>query len=858
MNAASDSSDSDDSPHKQSPVAERNSASHAQSLSYHAANYASDSDESSDNESTGEDENKLHRLLSATMDKSNRVLHSEGEQSLTNTASLIKSDSHRIELNDLIKSLDDDAASSGDESNDDQQDSLAHALLREDVKKQLKTLAQSETMFQSMNEHQMRRLEQEETEQMLADDLSKWNKVINSFQDSRNKPIIYADASKRSHNTHESISIIRDFDQTLSQKRIASDSVNVTNDFDMAEAAAPVDNLHTKTEMIERAKQIAQKKKEMAIRNAKLARLKKIKSKEYRRRLRRRKAKEDEKQASFVELDQDEIKEQLEEERRQLIKERVTLRHKAQTQWSKRAQRYSHASAGTLNALTQKFQLANELRKKQSALHEDEEEETMRNLDNPETREETINQLLSMDGGSKDDRNSHKSLLNMKFMKEAREKQKDETMHMLAQMDEEDDEMNENSSDDEAPQREAPQVEKSQYGKQSFAPTGKRTQQQESDSSSGEDSANDDESKEGADTSARSKVKLQSNSFALKPNHSDAKLKETVKEDDSSDSDDYEDDQQMKEADESSSGDEDDSDSSSGDELVPNQKDIPMFLLQRMNNKKRKRQSSVNGNVKMTRALDSDDDTSSDEDDVPRSNPWLYKNNLGEHKRNSKKSRTKLVQQSESESDSSSDSSDSDEDDANITFQQDVKKAAFAADNVQLEFEREKQRAIDQNIVMPDLQSATLPGWGGEFIGEGTTWREEFEEKQDKIANIETQLREKKAQERADTSMSHVLIRDTARVPDQYLLENQRHSKDQHEARIYSQLHDRAHSVPLGQEWNSASAFSNSITPRINLIPGRKIEALSLDKAELFAKINDTKYSARRLTKDRKQSAKAR
>lgn len=771
--------------------------------------YESNSDEDSNEYESDDGNARLNQLLSASMDKSGRLLHAEGPSTRRKEA-MISNDDERIDLQELIQTLN-EGSDSDDESKEDGKEQFSAVVQKEDTKKQLKILSDKNSMFQIMNEHQLRRIEREETEKIVDAELKDWEGLVEKVHTSRHKPLIYADASnpKTTPATGE-LKVIDDFDRTLKEKREKYDEkyVNIPDKLDE-------NTLVSKEAMIEQAKKIAQRKRMLAIEHAKLSRLKKIKSKEYRRRLRKRKEKEQEKQQELEdEMDEDIIKEKLEEEHRKLVTERITLRHKAQTSWSKRAQRYTHANQSLMSALTQKFQLANELRSKQSTIKDD-DNDMFDDLLDKSKREDVVNNLLSLNSDDK------KGILNMKFMKEARLKEKENTLRILEELDQEKSSNSYSSSDDEHPQERSNNHE-NQYGKMTFTATNKKI-----DMSSDEE-VNDNE-----------KIKFKSNSFSIQ-NLNHATLKEEITQDSDSETDDsnQSDDEMKNEEDSNFSDSESSSNSESSHESLEQNSDIPNFLLQRLGTKSK----NLNVSSTKTRAtLESDSSDSENEE-----NPWLFKNNL-EKKKPTKRIKKQEINLSDSES------SDSESDNEDISFQQDVKKAAFAADDVKLEFEKEKQKSIDKSIFLPNLELQNMPGWGGEFIGEGINWEGEFIEKQQKMQDFEKRIKNEKAKERIDYNLDHVVIRETARVPDDYLLETHRHSKIENEQLIYSQLHDRANSIPLGPEWNSVKGYSNAITPRINLIPGKKIEPISKNKGELYANLNVRNNSLEDVPRKRKR-----
>jgi hypothetical protein len=153
-----------------------------------------------------------------------------------------------------------------------------------------------------------------------------------------------------------------------------------------------------------------------------------------------------------------------------------------------------------------------------------------------------------------------------------------------------------------------------------------------------------------------------------------------------------------------------------------------------------------------------------------------------------------------------------------------VKKQAFASDDLSLQFESEKQRAMENEIQLPEMESAVLPGWGN-WVGKGTNWKQDVERKKKSIQRIKKKMMDEKVRERVDSDIGHVIIRETAKIPDKYLNKNVSHDN------VLSKIHDRSMTHPLGPEWNSLTGHLEATQPRIKTKRGTRIAPLDYEEA---------------------------
>jgi U3 small nucleolar RNA-associated protein 14 len=187
-------------------------------------------------------------------------------------------------------------------------------------------------------------------------------------------------------------------------------------------------------------------------------------------------------------------------------------------------------------------------------------------------------------------------------------------------------------------------------------------------------------------------------------------------------------------------------------------------------------------------------------------NPWLEK--IEENEKRKTKHQKKSNEDDESEAkiitkESSDESSQDEEEETkeDDVFKNKMKKEAFAGDDLDLEFKIAKQKAIDEEINLPDLDTKIQVGWGT-WTGKGTNSTLKVKRMNEKMEEVKEELRESKREERKDSNLSNVIIRSTAALPSQYLADTKDFKFD-YEKRIY----DNQVAHPLGLEWNTVSEF---------------------------------------------------
>jgi len=218
----------------------------------------------------------------------------------------------------------------------------------------------------------------------------------------------------------------------LSEKQVAEQEGLVLRDMDPAEAGKRLAELRRMRELMFRAEQKAR-------------RANKIKSKTYRRIHRRERERMKQQEAQDLQ-DDDDDEEQRYQAAKDRAKERATLRHKNTGKWAKfHASRNDDASQEARLAVEDQLRRGEELRKR---IHvEDSDEESLASM-HSDDREAAFNELESFarKEAEQDERDAQaleqsgkksKSLMHMKFMQDARDKQSRETQETIASLREE-------------------------------------------------------------------------------------------------------------------------------------------------------------------------------------------------------------------------------------------------------------------------------------------------------------------------------------------------------------------------------------------------------------------------------------
>jgi U3 small nucleolar RNA-associated protein 14 len=589
---------------------------------------------------------------------------------------------------------------------------------------------------------------------MLKNDLKKWEPITNYLETARTIPVIYMEGRGRSGGVKNGLKKKGKFEQALEKKlHLDDDKTGIIPLFEYDESTPNIERL-SKQELIARNREIAQKRLQLSYQQQKQARLKKIKSKIYRKILKRQKQREAEAEEQELErLDPEEAQAKVLEREKDYIKERVTLRHKNSSQWVRQAMRSgtAHYNKDVSLSVAEQLRIGDELRKKQTRVLDDSEEIADKLMDGEsEILEKLREEVIEEEGTEK------KGLQNMKFMKKAREKRLLQSLDLIDQLEKEirgDEEYNVSTI----------------TGRMTFAGKQRSGPENKID-------GNINIVKQAAVVSVKEHVTVEEVPSVQQSTKVD-RFNLTKK-------------------------------NKNQANLTP----IPEELKQEKKTTIKVTSVTLSGNNKRKRIPDANDDN----------NPWL---NLSNEKKESRMSKRQKKDESNDEGElkvheiSATIAAPT----SSSIFDQ-VKRQAFASDNLSLQFESEKKKAVESEIQLPDMESATLPGWG-QWVGKGTNWKKDVERKKKNIERIRKKIIDQKVSERPDNEIGHVIIRETAKVPDKYLNKNVSHDE------VLSKVHDRTLSHPLGPEWNSLTGHLEATQPRIKTKRGTRIAPLSYDDA---------------------------
>eukprot|EP00484_Ammonia_sp_Unknown_P002569 CAMPEP_0197077158 /NCGR_PEP_ID=MMETSP1384-20130603/212474_1 /TAXON_ID=29189 /ORGANISM="Ammonia sp." /LENGTH=1213 /DNA_ID=CAMNT_0042516017 /DNA_START=28 /DNA_END=3669 /DNA_ORIENTATION=+ len=213
------------------------------------------------------------------------------------------------------------------------------------------------------------------------------------------------------------------------------DDYSRDNDLDEALAA----HKPSRQEVVKQAKKMADMRRQIANQIKEFKRIKKIKSRAFRKRLRARKAKITPSLQELQEIDPKLYKREVSRMMRQRAEERVTLKHKNTTKWAKQILRRGRdggkIDVASRKALMEQLQRGKELRRKIKGLDSDEEDDSDAELNGRsggKKRKQPRNTEFETEVESETrkreemlEENKQKGIWGMKFMKDAESKRRE-------------------------------------------------------------------------------------------------------------------------------------------------------------------------------------------------------------------------------------------------------------------------------------------------------------------------------------------------------------------------------------------------------------------------------------------------
>jgi U3 small nucleolar RNA-associated protein 14 len=192
-------------------------------------------------------------------------------------------------------------------------------------------------------------------------------------------------------------------------------------------------NKLTVEEVEARRKELGLMRELMFRHEMKAKRMKKIKSKSYRKLKRQEKARLEEQMAKLQELDHDISQEDQQEAAMSRAEERMTLKHKNTGKWAKRALARGQQDEGTRDAIMEQLQRGEQLRRKIQGQDSDSDDggSGYDSDDAMDDRERTTLELDALAADLDNDTQPKKGIFGMKFMQDAAKRQEAATREEL-------------------------------------------------------------------------------------------------------------------------------------------------------------------------------------------------------------------------------------------------------------------------------------------------------------------------------------------------------------------------------------------------------------------------------------------
>jgi len=626
--------------------------------------------------------------------------------------------------------------------------------------------------YAEMSEQHIMNKEAEATEHVNKKKLQKWNRIVNNQDKLRQFPVQYGKQVhkqialtkiKKDEMLDEFNKVLVDTRQAIEEKqqKMEHEVLNMQEEEEEGE--------RTREEKIKRAQEAALRRRKLAQQQKNYSRIKKIKSKVYRKRLRRREKAIAEKQGDLHHMDEEELKEEMEKRQRDYLKERISLKHKNASSWMRRQMRYNEHDSTEAAELQRQLAFQRDLVDKQKddlLKYQNKDRDIVNTLTNGQARDKK-EALEALKQTMKDDAIEEETgVMAMNFMREARAKKQQAMEELIDQMMDEQEEQEEEVKEEE---------EEQQGTRRAFKATSIPMEDDDDD-----DNEEEEEEKE--------------KTVHIKP----TSVLQTI--------------------------------------AITKEKDDNERSTPRIPRLKRRTQQRVNpkaNNIVKKQA-----------------NPWLE---VVEDER--KLDRTTDTTQSnvaiqlpdtikkeeEEDDEMSDDSSTEDEDDVNAMFQQSIKRSAFSKDNIHLQFDAMKAKAIDEDANLPSLESKALPGWG-DWVGAGERYTKAKEEREEKIEKELNSLRDQAATKRMDADLDNVILRASGiTVDDKYRKKmNMASRKDGYMTRTHSKMNDANMAMPLGPEWNTYKSFQRSTLANVQLRRGKVVEPLNYERSQQLLRAAST------------------
>eukprot|EP00189_Rhodosorus_marinus_P014141 CAMPEP_0184746704 /NCGR_PEP_ID=MMETSP0315-20130426/9226_1 /TAXON_ID=101924 /ORGANISM="Rhodosorus marinus, Strain UTEX LB 2760" /LENGTH=842 /DNA_ID=CAMNT_0027219399 /DNA_START=93 /DNA_END=2622 /DNA_ORIENTATION=- len=317
------------------------------------------------------------------------------------------------------------------------------------AKRELKKLSDEGALEPNLDKIQSQRIERDVAYRRTTDVVSKWQSLVKKNREAKHLKFPMSAPPRQTPSTAQLATSYKaqnetelEIDRILKESGMLDDKEAAANeDLEMKEL--------TKEEVAARRGELRKMKALMFYYDKKMKRIKKIKSKNYRRAHKKERMKHEEQAEKHrAENDDDYATERAIERERERAEERMSLRHKNTSKWIKRQiiRGTGKFDLGSRQAIAEQLDVGEKLKKKQrhsSILErgpEEEYDDSGEDVMVEEARKQLEKEAKKVERGPLGTAKS--SLFSMKFMRKAMEKRKDEARELMGQVDGEDQDTN--------------------------------------------------------------------------------------------------------------------------------------------------------------------------------------------------------------------------------------------------------------------------------------------------------------------------------------------------------------------------------------------------------------------------------
>ncbi|ORY93150.1 small-subunit processome [Syncephalastrum racemosum] len=693
-------------------------------------------------------------------------VYNEGEFNLPARSSRTADVKHTLDMKDLMGSMGgEDAAFS----------ELRQSLLQLDGKGKK---AMKSALSAPVPKRVQDRLDRQAAYQAASKEVSEWSDIVMQNREAEHLvfPLQESGTSTKASNATLSDKFSAQTDLEKQIEQALADAGLKDEELEAFEALK-LNKLSVK-EVEERQRELRMMRELMFRHEAKAKRLKKIKSKSYRKLQRKEKMKLEANLGGIAgEVDEEATVEDQMQAALERAEERMTLKHKNTSQWAKRAIARGQHDEGTRDAILEQLQRGQDLRRK---IEGDAAEESDSDYSDEEKVTAELNKMSNE--LEADDTLPEKGVFAMKFMQDAAKREAAATKAMVDDF--KDEWLREKESEDE--KDESFSVVQNNPGRMTFGNNVKESQQKKGKNTDDSVSAPAAPRQKRAELSTRTSGHVET--------------------------------EEPKSALEASLNSMDDDEASPWLQQVESR--IQGKKASKKNNSsKGKIEDRAERNSEKIKKTKKANETNADEELLDLSQAL----SVPKKEKKDKKAQAQAQEQTLGPAGGDVESSDEDEDaidDSRLTFtQRDLVERAFADDDVVQEFEEEKQAAEAEED--DKMEDQTLPGWGA-WGGKSVKKKQNKNRKATHIVKVKEGI---KPEDRQDKKKKNVIISEKR---------NKKAEKYRPEAVPYPfqtlEQYERSLRAPVGKEWNTSKTVSKITKPRIITKLGMVIDPIRRNK----------------------------